>query len=180
MAATDAAAPRRLGVPLAVKFFLGCAFLIALAVGAAVVVTYAKGDQVAAHAVDGALATSRAVQKEFEQGRLEQLQLKVQLFAADASTAKYVAQVGGSTSNLPGLSESGDRDTQSVADLLKERQGQYAFELGVVLDARGNVLGRTDQTEAFRESLADDPLVKPAIEKAAPFSGYWRQGARLY
>src|SRR5262249_47558502 len=55
-----------------------------------------------------------------------------------------------------------------------------AFDLGVVLDARGNVLGRTDQTEAFRESLADDPLVKPAIANAAPFSGYWRQGARLY
>src|SRR4029078_13349528 len=43
-----------------------------------------------------------------------------------------------------------------------------------------NVLGRNDQTEAFRESLADDPLVRPAIAKAAPFSGYWRQGDRLY
>jgi serine/threonine-protein kinase len=179
MAATEAV-QRRPGVPLAAKFFLGCALIIALAVGAAVVVTYFKGEQVAAHAVDGALATSSAVQKEFEQGRLEQLQLKVQLFAADASTAKYVAQVGGSASNLPGLSESGDRDTLSVADLLKERQGQYSFDLGIVLDAHGGVLGRTDQTEAFRESLADDPLVKPALDKAAPFSGYWRQGDRLY
>ena len=25
------------------------------------------------------------------------------------------------------------------------------------------VLGRTDQTEAFKESLANDPLVKPVI-----------------
>jgi len=111
------------GLPLAIKFFLGCAFLIALAVGAAVVVTYVKGDEIAARAVDNALATSSAVQKEFEQNRLEQLQLKVQLFAADSSTAKYVAQVGGATSNLPGLSDSSERDTQSIADLLKERQG---------------------------------------------------------
>ncbi len=167
-------------LPLAIKFFLGCAFLIALAVGAAVVVTYVKGDQIAERAVDNALATSSAVQKEFEQNRLEQLQLKVQLIASDPATAKYVAQIGGATSNLPGLSESSDRDTQSISDLLKERQSQFAFDLGIVMDATGNVLGRNDQTEAFRESLADDPLVRPAIAKAAPFSGYWRQGDRLY
>ena len=167
-------------LPLAIKFFLGCAFLIALAVGAAVVVTYVKGDQIAERAVDNALATSSAVQKEFEQNRLEQLQLKVQLIASDPATAKYVAQIGGATSNLPGLSESSDRDTQSISDLLKERQSQFAFDLGIVMDAKGNVLGRNDQTEAFRESLADDPLVRPAIAKAAPFSGYWRQGDRLY
>jgi serine/threonine-protein kinase len=167
-------------LPLAIKFFLGCAFLIALAVGAAVVVTYVKGDQIAERAVDTALATSSAVQKEFEQNRLEQLQLKVQLIASDPATAKYVAQIGGATSNLPGLSESSDRDTQSISDLLKERQTQFAFDLGIVMDAKGNVLGRNDQTEAFRESLADDQLVRPAIAKAAPFSGYWRQGDRLY
>ena len=167
-------------LPLAIKFFLGCAFLIALAVGAAVVVTYVKGDQIAERAVDNALATSSAVQKEFEQNRLEQLQLKVQLIASDPATAKYVAQIGGATSNLPGLSEAGDRDTQSISDLLKERQSQFTFDLGIVMDAKGNVLGRNDQTEAFRESLADDPLVRPAIAKAAPFSGYWRQGDRLY
>jgi serine/threonine-protein kinase len=178
MADIDAHPRRPFSLPLAIKFFLGCAFLIALAVGAAVVVTYLKGVQVAARAVDSALATSSGVQKEFEQNRLEQLQLKVQLFAADPSTAKYVAQVGGS--NLPGLSDGADRDSLSITDLLKERSTQYGFDLGIVLDAKGNVLGRSDQTEAFRESLADDPLVRPAVEKAAPFSGYWRQGDKLY
>jgi len=173
-------AARSFSLPLAIKFFIGSAFLIALAVGAAVFVTYVRGDEIAQRAVDDALSASSTVQKEFEQNRLEQLQLKVQLIAADASTAKYIAQVGGSTANLPGLSESGDRDTRSIPDLLKERQSQFAFDLGVVMDAKGNVLGRNDQTEAFRESLADDPLVKPALEKAAPYSGYWRQGDRLY
>jgi serine/threonine-protein kinase len=177
---TVPAPARRFSLPLAAKFFLGCAFLIALAVGAAVVVTYVKGNAAAAHAVDAALATSSAVQKEFEQNRLEQLQLKVQLFAADASTAKYIAQVGGPSSNLPGLSEGPERDTLSISDLLKERQDQYGFDIGIVMDAQGGVLGRNDQTEAFRESLADDALVRPAIAKAAPFSGYWRQGERLY
>src|SRR5581483_3635517 len=181
MAATSEPAPRRaFSPPLAIKFFIGSAFLIALAVGAAVFVTYVEGTNIAAHAVDGALATSSAVQKEFEQSRLEELQLKLQLIAADPSTAKYVSQAGGTSSNLPGLSESSDLDTKSIPDLLKERQSQYGFDLGIVLDAKGMVLGRTDQTEAFQESLADDPMVKPAIAKASPFSGYWRQGNKLY
>jgi eukaryotic-like serine/threonine-protein kinase len=177
---TEETPRRRFGLPLAIKFFIGSALLILLAVGTAVVVTYVEGAHVAQHAVDDALATSSAVQKEFEQSRLEQLQLKVQLIAADPSTAKYVAQVGGSSGNLPGLSDSTDLDTKSIVDLLKERQAQFGFDLGVVLDAKGTVLGRSDQTEAFQASLAEDPLVRPAIAKAAPFSGYWRQGNKLY
>src|SRR5471030_227493 len=112
-------------LPLAIKFFLGSAFLIALAVGTAIVVTYIEGGRIAQRAVDSALATSGAVQKEFEQSRLEELQLKAQLIAADPSTAKYVAQVGGSSGNLPGLSDSTDLDTKSIVDLLKERQAQF-------------------------------------------------------
>jgi len=181
MAATEAEAmPRRLSLPLAAKFFLGTAFLIALAVAAAVVVTYLKGEEIARRAVDDALAKSSAVQKQFEQDRLEQLQLKVQLIAADPATAKYVAQASAPSTSLPGLSESRERDTQSIADLLAERKTQYGFDIGIVLDANGAVLGRTDQTEAFTESLADDAFVKPAIAKAEPFSGYWRQGDKLY
>ena len=170
----------RFSLPLAIKFFVGSAFLIALAVGAAVVVTYLQGDRIARRAVDNALATSSAVQKEFEQNRLEQLQLKLQLIAADPGTAKYVAQAAGTTANLPGLSESNELDTKSIPDLLKERQSQFGFDLGIVLDAKGNVLGRSDQTEAYQESLATDPLVRPAIDKVQPFSGYWRLGDRLY
>ncbi len=167
-------------LPLAIKFFLGSAFLIALAVGTAIVVTYIEGGRIAQRAVDSALATSGAVQKEFEQSRLEELQLKAQLIAADPSTAKYVSQAGGTSSNLPGLSDNTEVDTKSIPDLLKERQSQYGFDLGIVLDAKGMVLGRTDQTEAFKESLGEDALVRPAIAKASPFSGYWRQGNKLY
>jgi len=180
MAATEEVSARGFNLPLAAKFFLGCAFLIAFAVGVAVFVTYAKGNQAAARAVDSALATSSAVQKEFDQNRLDQLQLKVRLFAADSSTAKYVAQVGGSAGSLPGLSEGGERDTQSIADLLKERQEQYGYDLAIVMDARGNVLGRSDQTEAFREALADDAFVRVSIARIEPLSGYWRQRDRLY
>jgi HAMP domain-containing protein len=178
----DIETPQRSGfsMPLAIKFFLGSALLIALAVAAAVVTTYIKGNLIAQNAARDALATSSAVQKEVEQNRLQQLQFKVQEIAADASLGRYVAQAAGATSNLPGLSDSGDADTKSIPDLLKERKDQYAFDMGIVLDGKGNVLGRSDQTEAFAESLAKDPLVEPAIAKAAPFSGYWRLGDKLY
>lgn len=180
MADTEQPSRGGFSLPLAIKFFLGSALLIALAVGAAVVVTYIKGDSIARGAVRDALSTSAAVQKEFEQSRLQELQLKVQLIAADPSTARYVSQASGSTESLPGLSDSGAADTKSIPDLLKERQGQYTFDLGIVLDAHGNVLGRSDQTEAFAESLAADPLVKPALADAAAFSGYWQHDNKLY
>ncbi|HTI95295.1 MAG TPA: hypothetical protein VL425_02145, partial [Rudaea sp.] len=150
---TEPAAGKGFSLPLAIKFFLGSALLIALAVGAAVIVTYVKGDSIARAAVHDVLTTSGAVQKEFEQSRLQELQLKVQLIAADPSTARYVSQASGTTDNLPGLSENSEVDTKSIPDLLRERQGQFTFDLGVVLDAKGNVLGRSDQTEAFQESL---------------------------
>ena len=182
MAATEAA-PRRGGfsLPLAIKFFIGSAFLITLAVSVAVIVTYVEGNRIGQREVDSAMATSNGVQKEFEESRLQQLQLKVQLIAADSSTAKYVAQAGGATNNLPGLSENAEGDTKSIPDLLKERQSQFGFDLGIVLDPKGMVLGRTDQTEAFKESLANDPLVKPVIANPeTPLGGYWRQGNKLY
>jgi len=167
-------------MPLAIKFFLGSALLIGLAIAAAVVTTYIKGNLIAQNAARDALATSSAVQKEVEQSRLKQLEFRIQEIAADPSLARYVAQAGGATSNLPGLSESGDADTKSSPDLLKERKEQYAFDLGIVLDGKGNVLGRSDQTEAFQETFANDPLVAPAIAKSEGISGYWRLGDKLY
>jgi serine/threonine-protein kinase len=180
MADTEKPARSGFSMPLAINFFLGSALLIALAVAAAVVITYIKGNLIAQNAARDALATSSAVQKEVEKSRLERLQFTVQEIAADPSLARYVAQAGGTSNNLPGLSESSDTDTKSIPDLLKERKEQYAFDLGIVLDAKGNVLGRSDQTEAFQESLAKDSFVAAAIAKAAPQSEYWRFADKLY
>src|SRR5690606_13170002 len=47
-------------------------------------------------------------------------------------------------------------------------------------DSSGEVLARTDENDAFAASLAEDPMVAPAISAATPFSGYWREGDRLY
>ncbi|MCB1569839.1 MAG: hypothetical protein KDI72_01965, partial [Xanthomonadales bacterium] len=109
-------------VPLALRLFLGMALLIALAVGAAVFVTYVQGREIAGQAVDKAVNTSAAVQREFEQRRLDQLQLAVRLIAADAGFVKYIADASGFGS-LPGLGgEEEAPDTGSMRDLLLERQ----------------------------------------------------------
>jgi eukaryotic-like serine/threonine-protein kinase len=171
-------------IPLAVRLFLGMALLITLAVGAAVFVTWVQGREIARQAVDKAVDTSAAVQREFEQRRLDQLQLAVRLIAADAGFIKYIANASGG-SDLPGLggddgSAVDNRDTRSMRDLLLERQRDFGMDLAVLLDASGEVLARTDENDAFAASLADDPLVAPAVREATPFSGYWRQGDHLF
>lgn len=174
----------RITIPLAVRLFLGMALLITLAVGAAVIVTWVQGRKIAEQAVDKAVNTSAAVQREFEQKRLDQLQLAVRLIAADAGFIKYIADASGA-GDLPGLGdeesgESGTRDTRSMRDLLLERQRDFGMDLAILLDASGEVLARTDENDAFAASLAEDPLVAPAIISATPFNGYWRQNDRLY
>jgi len=179
MRITDRSRQRGFTIPLALRLFLGTALLIAFAVGAAAFVTYIQGKRIADQAVGKALTTSAAVQREFEQRRLEQLQLAARLIAADAGFVKYIADASGSNS-LPGLGGNAAPDTGSMRDLLGERQKDFGLDLAILLDARGEVLARTDESEAFKASLAEDPLVAPAVRDAAPFSGYWRLGDVLY
>ncbi len=170
----------RISVPLALRLFLGMALLIALAVGAAVFITWLQGREIAGQAVDKAVNTSAAVQREFEQRRLDQLQLAVRLIAADAGFVKYIADASG-LGSLPGLGgDEAGPDTGSMRDLLAERQREFGLDLAILLDASGEVLARTDENESYAVSLAQDPLVQPALQASSPISGYWRVGDRLY
>jgi HAMP domain-containing protein len=166
-------------LPLAIRFFLAMALMIVLAVGAAIIVTYVQGKRIADRAIGKTLTTSEAAQREFEQHRLEQLELSLRLVASDASFVKYIADAN-SASNLPGLGGDAAPDTMSMRDLLGDRQKDIGFSVGILLDGKGEVLARTDQTEAFTESLAADPLVAPALAEARPLSGYWRLDGKLY
>lgn len=166
-------------LPLAIRFFFAMALMIVLAVAAAVVVTYVQGKRVADRAIGRTLTTSEAAQREFEQHRLEQLELSLRLVASDANFVKYIADAN-STSDLPGLGGDAAPDTMSMRDLLGDRQKDIGFSLGILLDGKGDVLARTDQTEAFTESLAGDALVAPALAQTQPLSGYWRLDGKLY
>ena len=169
---------RGYAVPLALRLFIGIALLIVFAITAAVVLTQVQGRRIADRAIGKSLDTSMAVQREFAQRRLEQLQMSARLVAADADFVKYIADAG-SSETLPGLGDAGMPDTGSMRDLLGERRREFALDLAILLDARGEVLASTDDAEAFERSLAEDPLIAAALQETAPFSGYWRQGDRL-
>lgn len=179
MPVTDAPS-KGFALPLALRFFLATAILIALALGAAVFVTYTQGQRIAADALDKAVATSDAVQREFEQHRLEQLQSNARLIAADSGFARYIGSATGSGSALPGVEGQSGPDLGSMRDLLLERQREFGFDLGILLDGQGNTLVRTDRAESVQESLADDPLVAAALHDTPPFAGYWRQRDQLF
>ena len=174
------ATPKGFTLPLALRFFLATAILIALALGAAVFVTYTQGQRIAADALDKAVATSDAVQREFEQHRLELLQSNVRLIAADSGFARYIGSATGSGSALPGVEGQSGPDLGSMRDLLLERQREFGFDLGILLDGQGSTLVRTDRAESVQESLASDPLVAAALHDTPPFAGYWRQRDQLF
>jgi HAMP domain-containing protein len=166
-------------LPLATSVFLLFAILLGLALGAAIWVTWQRGEAVAAQAVQDQLDVSAAVQGELTERRLEEVQFKVQLIAADPSFVKYVSDAHAEGLGL-GLGVEAGIDSASINDLLRERQESVGFDLGLITDPDGRVLARTDQPEAFEVSMAGDPFLASAIQGASPISGFWREGATLY
>jgi serine/threonine-protein kinase len=162
---------------LATSIFLLFALLLGLALGAAVFVTWREGRRLADDAVQRALDTSAQVQTELAQRRLEEVQLKVELVGRNPDTVKYVSEAQGGGL---GLGDETGVDQASINDLLDERRESYGFDLGIVLDAEGKVLARTDQREAFDQSFAGDPFVEPVLRELTPVSGFWRQDNKLY
>lgn len=178
------ATDRRLTLPLAARIFLLAASLVVLVAGVAIAITWQQGQRVAARESAQALDTSVAVQREFEQRRLEQLQFMVQQLAADAHFVAYVADarhlaLGLAPEADAGIDHSGI-GSRSVHDLLNERKESYGFDLGIVLDEEAVVLARSDQTEFFADDLREDALVGSAWESLRPYAGYWRLEQTLY
>ena len=169
----------RYRIPLSLRIFLLIAVILTAAIGGAVWISLKQGSKVADRAVQHTLDASSALQAEFAQQRLGEVQLIIQLIAADAAFVNYIneAQSGGEAAGSidPLLTESA-----SIYDLLQERQQAFVFDIGLVLDYQGNVLARTDQPEAFEQSLADDAFAGPAIEELRPVAGYWQMGGALY
>jgi serine/threonine-protein kinase len=173
-AATEGGAFR---VPLAIRIFLLFVLLIGMVVGAAAWVAQRQSARIADAAVQRALATSAEVQDELTARRLEEVELKAQLIGNDPATPRYVsAATGGGL----GLGNDELADSGSIGDLLAERQSQYGFDLGIVLDAQAQVLARSDRAEALEESFAGDPFIEQVLSELTPVSGFWRHGGKLY
>jgi len=170
---------KRTRLPLAARIFLMCAGLIALAIAASLLITWTEGKHLADANVGRAFDTSAGVQVETTEARLELLQTTLQIIVQDAAVKSYFE----SSVVDPALGLDADAafaGGASLHDLLLERQGQYSFDLGLFLDADGNVAARTDEVEAVQQNLSGDLFIHAAIENTTPVSGYWRQGDRLY
>ncbi len=166
-------------LPLAFGIFSICAGLILIVVAATLFITWSQGRRIADDNVRRSLDTSASVQDEFRLARLELLQTTIQNIAEDTSVKAYFessvidSELGlGDDPMLTG--------EISLQDLLAERQQQYEFDLGIFMDAEGNVAARTDEREAIEQNLSGDLFINASIERAEPISGYWRQRDRLY
>jgi methyl-accepting chemotaxis protein len=164
---------------LAFRIFAICAGLIAVSVAASLFITWSQGRRIAEDNVQRSLNTSASVQEEFRQARLDLLQTTIQNIAEDTSVKAYFES--SVVDSELGLGEDPIMTGGvSLQDLLAERQEQYSFDLGIFMDAEGNVAARTDESEAVEENLSGDVFINASIESATPVSGYWRQGDVLY
>ncbi|MCB1035068.1 MAG: hypothetical protein KDD47_14670, partial [Acidobacteria bacterium] len=152
------------------------AFLIALAVGAAVALTYFLGERVAQQAIQRALERNASVQSAILERDLQRLQLIAQVLARDPVFVSYVAEAAGG-----GLEEAGPVDRKSILDQLTEQRDKLrssgGFDFALVLDPWGVVLARLDRPDAAEEDLSSVPLVRQLIEDPLPegAADYWTE-----
>lgn len=163
---------------LFVRLLLVTALLVAVPLAAVIVATLSQGTRIAERQIADDLAAIAAAQQRIEEQSQYRLQLQTDYIAADRAVAEYLRAA---TSDDLGAPSAGmDAQKASVRDLLAERQQTLGFGLGILTDHAGNVLARTDATEAFEERLSEDPFIQPILESLEPAVGYWRQAERLY
>ena len=174
-------------LPLAARIFFASGFMVALAVALAALVTLQYGRRAGEDAVDHSLEAANNAQERFEGLSFQKLDIVAKTIINDASFVRYVATatVGSSGLNELGIASppdapvaaptesdgsetidepaslpapEPDADSASVKDLLTQFGESYDFNFGMVLDADGRVVARTDEREAFADDLSDDPM----------------------
>lgn len=176
-AQAEATTETRTGMPLGARMFLLGAFLVTLAVGAAVAVTFMVGLRIANDQASAALLKASEAQARLAERHQRELELASELIGNDPALVSYVASALGDDL---GLGFDSGPDTVSIRDLLLERQGQFGFDIGMVLDIEARLVARTDVVESFALDLSDDPLVGAALVRLQAVSGFWRFESGLY
>jgi eukaryotic-like serine/threonine-protein kinase len=164
---TATSSPRSRGLSLGTRIFLIMGFLIVVAVGVAVAVTFYLGNRIARGAVGDALKGSAAAQASFEQLNYDRLEAISQLFASDPAVAAYLAEAAE------------NQDLLSIRNLLTERQQDLGFDFAILLDPAGRVIVRSDRTDAGGEDLSKRPLVSEVLSRYRA-KGVWAEQGALY
>jgi len=165
---------------LRTRIFLAMSLLVILCVGSIAVVTLVQGNRIALNQINASLISSRVSQKETASARFQSLLLINQLISSDPYFSSYIGHTSG---NDLGFGEEIETDTESIVDLLSERNETLRFEYGVgfdfaiVLDTEGEQLATTDDTIL---SDIDDPVLKPMLEDLETVTGYWNRKNHVY
>ena len=158
------------------RIFIAFSGLLVLILATIAGITYYRGNNIAERAVADALDNIRTVQERYESQRFWQLGLISEMFASDPYFSSYVAEAAGSELDFGGEGV----DSDSIFDLLSERQQDLGFDIAMVLNDVGEVIARTDGSELIQEDisgavedLSGDSLVGSAIESLELTTGYW-------
>lgn len=166
---------KRLG--FTARIFLLSTVLVVLALGVAAFATYTRGSRIAEQAAHASLEHSREVQQNFQTLHFQRLRLMSQLVATDPAFVSYVAEAGG---NNPFAQTQPGEGSNSIANLLNERQTEIGFDLGVVLDPSGTPIAQTQQSATLPGNMAANQVVAAAMQSQSPETGYWLRDGKIY
>ena len=157
------------------RIFFAFSGLLVLILGLAAGITYYRGNEIAERAVISSLENIRVVQEGFESRRFQQLELISEIFASDPYFSSYVAEAAGSDLGL-----GGEVDTQSIVDLLIERQQDLGFDFAMVLDGDGIVIAHTNNQTLTGTDMSDDNLAGDVIQSLESATGYWLRDNQIF
>ncbi len=148
-------------LPIGLQVFLLTTVLVITAVGGSVLTTLVLGNRVANQAVRENLERSAAVQSDFADFQLDQLELRAWTVSNDPNFIAYMVE---SIAN---------QDPASLNDQLDERQRDLGFDFAIVLDPQGQSIARTDSF-SDGDDLSKNPLFLDAQANNSYYSaGIW-------
>ncbi|HEY6138438.1 MAG TPA: protein kinase [Thermoanaerobaculia bacterium] len=186
-----AVTPRQLAVekarfPLVWKIFFLTALLIAIVVAVAVGLTLQRAQAIAHATADKSISSAARLFREFEKQRLSRLSLTTQLLGNDPNFVPYMQNAIRPAPDPANPTAPTTIDYASIFDQLTQRRDALGTDVMMLLDERGNLLGRTDRpalTSAPNENVAaESPLVKQIVDDATipAVAGVFADGNHLY
>ena len=190
-AAMPAVAPKKAAVerarfPLVWKIFFLTALLIAVVVAIAVGLTIQRAQAIAHDTANKSISSAARLFGEFEQQRLGRLKLTTQLLGTDPNVVPYLQNAMQPAPDPANPTAPPAINYPDIFDQLTQRKEALNTDLLMLLDDRGNLLGRTDRpalTSAPNENMAaESPLVRQIVEDASvpAVTGVLADGNHLY
>ncbi|HEV2719734.1 MAG TPA: protein kinase [Thermoanaerobaculia bacterium] len=172
--------------PLVWKIFFLTAPLIAIVVAVAVGLTFQRSQTIAHATADKSISSAARLFREFEKQRLSRLTLTTQLLGNDPNFVPYMQNAMHPAPDPANPTAPPAINYADIFDQLTQRKEALGTDVMMLLDDRGNLLGRTDRpalTAAPNENMAvESPLVKQIVDDATvpAVAGVLAEGNHLY